>query len=174
MICDAEPRKILNRVCLDQSQSDELVVALTGLAILPQAQKVTRVRVAALTAARRLLCHSGNPDHFDLRTSKIGHWCLVSLRSSLRDLRIAAGLVFPSRTRHKTYNQSRRTLTVFLHDDINLGTLRHNCIEALDLLRNQSEKSDLNIQETCILALGQIASYVRVGGNVTRVPLTNV
>ncbi|KAL8735716.1 MAG: hypothetical protein Q9181_002719 [Wetmoreana brouardii] len=93
-------------------------------------------------ALRRVLNHRNEKAHFDLTNSVVGQSCLQALRSSSRDLRIAAG----------------RTLPSFLHGNVEDMTLRRNRVSALDFLRNLSEKSELALQETCILAWGQIAS----------------
>ena len=52
---------------------------------------------------------------------------------------------------------SRRTLPIFLEDSVDDSILRNNRIVALDFMRTLSEKSELILQETCILAWGQIA-----------------
>ena len=55
---------------------------------------------------------------------------------------------------------ARQTLTVFLEDRVGTGFLRQNRIIALDVLRTLSQNSDVSLQETCVLAWGQIAGYV--------------
>jgi serine/threonine-protein kinase ATR len=42
-------------------------------------------------ALRRFALHFPNADLLDLEVSNLGQWCLKSLRSSVRELRIAAG-----------------------------------------------------------------------------------
>lgn len=56
----------------------------------------------------------------------------------------------------------RRTIPIFLQDGIDESVLLRNRICALDFLRSLSETSELGIQETCILAWGQIAQYVHL------------
>ena len=68
-----------------------LVTTVENLIELTQKAKSRRSRIAALLATRRLLTHSANVDRLDLSKSGLGQWCLKYLRSSLRDLRIAAG-----------------------------------------------------------------------------------
>lgn len=53
-----------------------------------------------------------------------------------------------------------RTIPMFLQDGIDESILVRNRICALDFLRSLSEASELGIQETCILAWGQIAQYI--------------
>ena len=56
---------------------------------------------------------------------------------------------------------SRRTLPIFLQDVVDTEITLRNRKVALDVLRKLSEQSDLALQETCVLAWGQIARYVR-------------
>lgn len=53
-----------------------------------------RPRVMAMYALRRFTTHFDDPNFVDLEKSSLGQWCLQSLRSSVRELRIAAGYVF--------------------------------------------------------------------------------
>jgi hypothetical protein len=52
-----------------------------------------RPRVVAMLALRRLVLHADDGDFVDLESSVPGQWCIQSLQSSLRELRIAAGSV---------------------------------------------------------------------------------
>ncbi|KAL9586349.1 MAG: hypothetical protein Q9212_000967 [Teloschistes hypoglaucus] len=121
--------------------NDRLTALVADLTKLPQMHKSGKPRVAAMLAARRALGHCTEKDHLDLTTSVLGQSCLQALRSSSRDLRIAAG----------------RTLPMFLSVRTDEMVSRRNRVSALDFLRNLSEKSELALQETCILAWGQIA-----------------
>ncbi|KAL9039802.1 MAG: hypothetical protein Q9180_002315, partial [Flavoplaca navasiana] len=113
---------------------------------LPQLHRLGKPRVAAMLAIERALRHCEEQAHLDLTASVLGQCCLQALRSSSRDLRIAAGHTLPS----------------FLRNDLDDVTLRRNRVSALDFLRNLSEKSELASQETCILAWGQIARFGQV------------
>ncbi|KAL8694218.1 MAG: hypothetical protein Q9218_001105 [Villophora microphyllina] len=124
-----------------ENGNDRLAALIADLTKLPQMHKSGKPRVAAMLASRRVLGHCSEKHHLDLTTSVIGQCCLQALRSSSRDLRIAAG----------------RTLPIFLSVHIDEATSRRNRISALDFLRSLSEKSELALQETCILAWGQIA-----------------
>ncbi|KAL8641328.1 MAG: hypothetical protein Q9228_001843 [Teloschistes exilis] len=118
-----------------------LTALVADLTKLPQMHKSGKPRIAAMLAARRALGHCTEKDHLDLTTSVLGQSCLQALRSSSRDLRIAAG----------------RTIPMFLSVRTDEMVSRRNRVSALDFLRNLSEKSELALQETCILAWGQIA-----------------
>ncbi|KAL9615276.1 MAG: hypothetical protein Q9167_000247 [Letrouitia subvulpina] len=134
-------------------ETDELFSVLSNLIKLPQTQRSRKPRVASMMASQRLLVHCSNNRYLDLTTSVSGQFCLQALRSSLRDLRVAAG----------------RTLPIFLRDGIDEEILKHNRVFALDFLRNLSEKSELALQETCILAWGQIARVLN--GDETNIVL---
>lgn len=59
--------------------------------ILPKLTRTPGPRIAAMIALRRLLMHSTNLNQMQLSTSTSGEFCLHSLRSSIRELRIATG-----------------------------------------------------------------------------------
>ncbi|KAG4270793.1 hypothetical protein FPRO04_02774 [Fusarium proliferatum] len=65
----------------------------TKLIRLPALAESRRPRVAAMLAIRRVILHCEDTELLNLETSGIGQWCLQSLNSSLRELRIAAGRV---------------------------------------------------------------------------------
>ncbi|KAL8774573.1 MAG: hypothetical protein Q9209_000946 [Squamulea sp. 1 TL-2023] len=123
------------------ADSNGLLTVLANLTKLPQMHRLGKPRVAAMLATQRALVHCKEQAHLDLTASVLGQCCLQALRSSSRDLRIAAG----------------RTLPAFLRSDLDHVVLRRNSVSALDFLRNLSEKSELSSQETCILAWGQVA-----------------
>lgn len=50
-------------------------------------------RVLAMLALRRYVAHSQSSAILDLQVSVLGMWCLKSLKSSVRELRIAAGYI---------------------------------------------------------------------------------
>ncbi|KAF4494809.1 uvsb pi-3 kinase [Fusarium agapanthi] len=66
---------------------------LTKLIRLPALAESRRPRVAAMLAIRRVILHCEDTELLNLETSGIGQWCLQSLNSSVRELRIAAGRV---------------------------------------------------------------------------------
>ena len=70
----------------------------TIIEVLPQLQRLAHSRVAAMRAVQRLLAHTNNPDHLDMRSSVLGQWCLQAICSSLRDLRISAGYLVHSKS----------------------------------------------------------------------------
>ncbi|KAL9566383.1 hypothetical protein ACKAV7_009298 [Fusarium commune] len=65
----------------------------TKLIRLPALAESRRPRVAAMLAIRRVILHCEDTELLNLETSGLGQWCLQSLNSSVRELRIAAGRV---------------------------------------------------------------------------------
>lgn len=132
--------------------------SMTALLQLPRAQKSRRSKVAAINAMRRIAAHTANLSALHISTSIFGQWCLQALRSSSRQMRIAAGLVFSPLCSCPPANPShRRTLHVFLRTDIECLTLNDNRIRIFDFLRSLSANGDLALQETCILSWAQLA-----------------
>ncbi|KAK4982063.1 serine/threonine-protein kinase M1 [Elasticomyces elasticus] len=118
----------------------ELLLTVTRLLACSDLQRSTKPRVLAMGTVRSFARHTTG-EHLDLASSELGQWCLRSLHSSLRELRVAAG----------------RTLPVFLRIALP-GSLRDkNRRLALDFLRTMSDRDELAQQETLILAWGQIA-----------------
>ena len=77
--------------CLDLTAKSTATTFFAELVRLPSFTETKRPRIIAMVALRRLVLHSMDPDFLDLETSPAGQWCLQSLRSSVRELRIAAG-----------------------------------------------------------------------------------
>lgn len=92
-ICDAETGADSKFTAWEGAESEEAFSTIAGLIKLLKNQKYRRPRVGAMLAMRRLLSHTVNVDHLNLTTSPFGQWCLQALHSSIRELRIAAGLV---------------------------------------------------------------------------------
>ncbi|KAH6705183.1 protein kinase-like protein rad3 [Leptodontidium sp. MPI-SDFR-AT-0119] len=106
-----------------------------------------RPRVLAMFALKRFATHFTDPEFLDLEVSPLGQWCLKSLKSSIRELRLAAGRTIPS----------------FLHGVYTPDSLtwknRHNVIGVMRTFAEQG--SSLLLQETTVLAWGQIAGVVK-------------
>lgn len=135
------------------SCTDPTSLALAGsifakLICLPEFRESRRPRVVAMIALRRIITHSKSSDMLDLEKSAIGQWCLSTLQSSLRELRIAAG----------------RAITLFLRpgvsQDVGVQTLNRNTANALGFLRSISDKNEPNINETSLMAWGQLGRVV--------------
>ncbi|KKY18324.1 putative phosphatidylinositol 3and 4-kinase [Phaeomoniella chlamydospora] len=146
----------VNRICtacevpkppkfiMDPCHSDELNMMFESLLkIYPLFQRSPKCRVAALLSIRKILMHSANTRYLKLSESPIGELCLQSMKSSLRELRIAAA----------------NALTAFLirRNGVPLEIVRENRILLLDFLASMYAKNDVPQQETCIFSLEQIA-----------------
>lgn len=91
--CDrrSKEQKRTKGASFDAKQAVQLV--FTDLIKLECFTNSQRPRVVAMIAMRRVINHTDDPTMFDLETSPLGQWCLQSLHSSVRELRIAAGYV---------------------------------------------------------------------------------
>lgn len=155
-LCDSNGR--VNGRLLPQADSveiRELLMTISEMIKSPKSQRSKQPRIAAMIAIGRVLSHTNNEPCLDLATSTLGHWCLQALQSSLRELRIAAG----------------RALPVFLRNSLEPSSQSKNRIVALDFLRNLSDRGDISLQETCILAWGQIARRINDGDEMNLVLL---
>ncbi|KAH8711053.1 Protein kinase rad3 [Beauveria bassiana] len=103
-----------------------------------------RPRVAAMLALRRVLLHCEDATALNLETSALGQWCLQSLNSSIRELRIAAGRVIV------TFMPPKATPYI---DDSLLSRNRKNTIA---LLRSVSDNDQAHLVESRILVWGQL------------------
>ncbi|KAK4219053.1 hypothetical protein QBC37DRAFT_469608 [Rhypophila decipiens] len=125
----------------------------SSLIKLPSFIESKRPRIFAMFALRRMARHSRRPgeaEYWDVEKPGPGQWCLQSLNSSVRELRIAAG----------------RTIGVILADSatnpIDKEVLRKNRATALAVLRSLSDKGAPLLHESCIMAWGQVG---RVAGD---------
>ncbi|KAK0703579.1 hypothetical protein B0T26DRAFT_658923 [Lasiosphaeria miniovina] len=116
---------------------------------LPALLESRRPRVYAMIALRRIIRHSEDKNLWDLEKSGPGQWCLQSLNSSIRELRIAAG----------------RALAVFIVErDVYMrsdrATIKRNQANGLSILKSLSDKDAAELHETCIMAWGQVGRVV--------------
>ncbi|CEJ55236.1 Putative UVSB PI-3 kinase [Penicillium brasilianum] len=109
--------------------------------VLPRLSRTPGPRIAAMVALRRILMHSPNLTHMHLSSSASGEFCLHSLRSSIRELRVATG----------------HSVVAFVRPTLQPDVRRANFVIVLEWLRNLSEKNDMPLQEACILTLCRLA-----------------
>ncbi|KAI9795604.1 MAG: serine/threonine-protein kinase M1 [Piccolia ochrophora] len=140
LTCDAQ-EVLGGKNVWHQGQSAEIFRTLDKLLKTSEFQQSTKPRVWAMTAVRRIMLHSDQPGFLRLKSFAFGQWSLHSLRSSLRELRIAAG----------------RTLPAFLTPNIDPDILQENRVVAIDYLRQLSASEEVGFEETSVLAWGQIA-----------------
>ncbi|EGO53602.1 phosphatidyl inositol 3-kinase [Neurospora tetrasperma FGSC 2508] len=134
---------------------DDAVTKTTAYKILeklvksPGFRDSRRPRVYAMVRLQRMLRHTVLPKFRDLEQSILGQWCVQSLRSSIRELRIGAG----------------RALAVLLDPDVPdfvRPIARGNQNIVLDILKLITDEDALHLHETCILAWGQAGRVVSV------------
>ncbi|KAK2852165.1 hypothetical protein FQN49_005303, partial [Arthroderma sp. PD_2] len=109
--------------------------------ILPKIHDSGSCRVSAMIAIRNIMNHDPKGREDRLGVSPFGEYCLQSLKSSIRELRIAAG----------------RTMASFLRGHRGSEIRRNNFVVALEYLHKIFEKNELFMQETCIMALRRVA-----------------
>ncbi|KKA30143.1 hypothetical protein TD95_002801 [Thielaviopsis punctulata] len=122
----------------------QVLQALTTLVGSGQLDRPPRPRVVAMLALQKVAVHVHGEELYDLEKSALGLWCLKSLRSSVRELRIAAS----------------RTLPLFLRDTALSGVPAHvisrNRAHAIKVLKAISDQDTVHLYETCIMAWGQL------------------
>ena len=99
-----------------------------------------------MVSLRRIIMHARSAVDLKLGQSPGGDWCLQSLKSSSRDLRLAAA----------------RTLQAYLmrKDHVDISLARENRIAALDFLHNLWQTGGVPVQEAVVVALTQMARVV--------------
>lgn len=71
--------------------SQDVISILTKLVKSKVFQASRRPRVFGMIAVKRFTVHFNNDEFVDLGVSPLGQWCLTSLHSSTRELRILGG-----------------------------------------------------------------------------------
>lgn len=69
----------------------DAVVIFANLIKSPAFAEGRQPRVLAMIALKKFTAHFNSSDFIDLISSPLGQWCVGSLKSSARELRIAAG-----------------------------------------------------------------------------------
>ncbi|KAK8072291.1 hypothetical protein PG996_005639 [Apiospora saccharicola] len=116
-----------------------------SLVALPSFNESREPRIAAMVALRRLAKHSDEAFFLDADTSASVLWCLKSLNSSSRELRIATG----------------RTLPALLAGDSLPETQRHKAQKTLGpAITVLCQIIDPHFTETCMMAWSQLGRVV--------------
>ncbi|KAH7037280.1 phosphatidylinositol 3 [Microdochium trichocladiopsis] len=113
---------------------------------VPEFAESRQPRLHAMVSLRRIATHFRAPRFLDLESSAAAQWCLKSLQSSIRELRVCSG----------------RTLPIFLASagsDAAKITSK-NRANVLSILRSLSESNQAHLIETCIMAWSQVGSVV--------------
>jgi len=75
----------------DQDPSHEGIAILKSLICLPEFEESRKPRIIAMMTLRNFAMHFSESSFLDLEKSILGQWCLRSLHSSVRELRVCAG-----------------------------------------------------------------------------------
>ncbi|GAB1729612.1 hypothetical protein NU195Hw_Modified_171t1 [Hortaea werneckii] len=118
-----------------------VVRTIAKLLELPELGEAKRLRILAMLAARKCVLGLSDSTHLDLAQTPVGRFCLGSLHSSVRELRIAAG----------------QTLPCFLREDLPDSLKASNRHTALEYLRMISDRDIASEHETLISAWGGVA-----------------
>ncbi|KAE8374326.1 protein kinase [Aspergillus bertholletiae] len=136
-VCDSENGVRSSKEC---PNIEELCKILAY--IIPRLTRTTSLRIAAMVTLRRTLLHTSDSTYSQLASSVFGEFCLHSLRSSVRELRIITG----------------NSIIAFICDGLQNKTRRGNFVIILEWLKNLSEKQETPLHETCILTLCRLAT----------------
>ncbi|KAK0737526.1 hypothetical protein B0T21DRAFT_450641 [Apiosordaria backusii] len=115
---------------------------------LPEFVESKRPRVFAMITLRRIARHVPSGEFWDNGKSIPGKWCLQSLSSSVRELRIAAGRALPI------------FLANFSAAGVDNDVSKRNTARIIGLLKSISDQNVISLQETCIMAWGQVGRVV--------------
>lgn len=77
--------------CVDPAAKKFAIELFLCLLQTPTFSESRKPRVAAMVSLRRMAKHSASSEFIDMEVSFAAQWCLKSLHSSQRELRIAAG-----------------------------------------------------------------------------------
>ena len=91
-VCDSEESKNSNRhKVADFTNIRELCSTLISLVKLGEYFRATpQTRIWGMMSLRRLINHTNDPDYLDAEANELGQWCIGSLDTSIRELRLAA------------------------------------------------------------------------------------
>ncbi|OWP07483.1 protein kinase rad [Marssonina coronariae] len=151
LICDGvgllTPVDAHHNAEVSQEISNEVILTMTKLVQSPAFIDSRRPRILAMFALGRIATHFDSQDLINLDISSLSQWCFLSLKSSMRELRLAAG----------------RTIPAFLRGISTPESLtRKNRTSVMGFLRALIEQEEnTTLQETAVLAWGQIARIVK-------------
>ena len=90
-VCNETPGSKHSDANRCRAASSEAIATLTNLVEAPSFLETKRLRVQAMITLTRFTSHFKDDEFLDLKVSQLGQWCLQSLKSSIRELRVAAG-----------------------------------------------------------------------------------
>ncbi|KAI5778912.1 hypothetical protein EDC01DRAFT_672633 [Geopyxis carbonaria] len=137
--CDSNfPKRIRKRHYA--KHDSELFVILEKISRHEDFTHWVKVRCGAIESLKRLSNHTQDLRYLDIGCSELGSWCLNSLNSSRREIRLAAGRTLPS-------------FLNFTHDS---SVVSKNRALVLGYLRKFSTSENPHLYETSILAWGHL------------------
>lgn len=93
-LCDSEESTLVQeRKAMDSNSCYELFTTLENLIKLDEYRASPQARIWGVMTLRRLLNHTEEPSYLNVEASILGQWCLATLNTSIRELRIAARCV---------------------------------------------------------------------------------
>lgn len=133
---------VTTTVAPDSDRSQDAADLLGSLIRWPGFQRSKRLRVLSMLSLRHIINHCGNTALVDLKADgSLGQWCLRSLQSSSRELRIAAA----------------RALTAFVRPSVAPSYRKANRLYALEFFKVLSDRQVLHEQESLVFAWAQVA-----------------
>lgn len=89
--CDSDqlPSASCRKVAED-SNIQEIFCTLDSLVKLSEYRATPQTRIWGMMSLRRILNHTENSSYLNAQTTELGQWCLATLATSIRELRIAA------------------------------------------------------------------------------------
>ncbi|KAG0156529.1 hypothetical protein PDIDSM_3708 [Penicillium digitatum] len=138
--CDTDQYQI-DRAGNEEHSGFEEIWSLFNF-ILPRLTRPPGPRISAMVTLRRILMHAPNSNQKHISNSASGEFCLHSLRSSIRELRIATG----------------HSVVAFVRSNLTTDIRRANFVVVLEWLKNLSGKADMPLQEACIITLCKLAT----------------
>ena len=90
-ICERTSNSVNGNTIASRNISNDAILILSKLVGSKAFQGSRRPRVLAMIALKRFTVHFSDHEFIDFNKSSLGQWCLQSLHSSIRELRIAAG-----------------------------------------------------------------------------------
>jgi serine/threonine-protein kinase ATR len=88
--CEARLNPCVAPLCLEPTAKHKILELFSSLIQLPSLIQSRRPRISAMVALRRIAKHCRTAEFLDIEVSPAAQWCLKSLQSSMRELRIAA------------------------------------------------------------------------------------
>ncbi|KAF1987090.1 hypothetical protein K402DRAFT_463189 [Aulographum hederae CBS 113979] len=148
LVCESDPSSHRRRAqhlwdTAEHQGSEQFIYLVNAVCITVDKRKSKKLRILAAIVILRLCNHLSGSRHmnFEGSDSQMGQWCLRSLSSSVRELRIAAGRALPG----------------FLRRNLPPDVRKRNRMYAFNILKALTDRGSLPEQESIIMAWTQVA-----------------